>query len=399
MLFGYLSCIKGLKRPVKDYVKSGRLGRVSMLRQVLIKTSLVLAACIFLAGCGDKKQQEPEQADNDIVIEILTDEEKEAEAKPDAAEPELNVSPHIEAGEENPASVETEEEPEPYSEEDFELDPDFDPEEEFGDAVDDKGTAEEKAGSASYKDGGQVYLDPSWEFADFSKINSGCAVYYIADEPRKGIIVGVNAGHGTKGGMSVKTYCHPDKSPKTTGGSTASGATEATAVAGGMTFSDGTTEASVTLKMAQAFKDALLKKGYDVLMVRDGDDVQLDNIARTVICNNAADCHIAIHWDGDGLDYDKGCFYISVPDGIKGMYPVSGVWQEHERLGKALIGGLSDAGFKIHNSGSVAIDLTQTSYSTVASVDIELGNQAGRHDAEYLDSLADALADGIDDFF
>ena len=32
-------------------------------------------------------------------------------------------------------------------------------------------------------------------------------------------------------------------------------------------------------------------------MLRDGDDVQLDNVARTVICNNAADCHIALHWD------------------------------------------------------------------------------------------------------
>lgn len=42
----------------------------------------------------------------------------------------------------------------------------------------------------------------------------------------------MNAGHGTSGGASVKTQCHPDGSPKTTGGSTAQGATYATAVSG-----------------------------------------------------------------------------------------------------------------------------------------------------------------------
>ena len=54
-----------------------------------------------------------------------------------------------------------------------------------------------------------------------------------------------------------------------------------------------------------------------MLMVRDGKDVQLDNVARTVICNNVADCHIALHWDSDGLSYDKGCFYASVPEKLK----------------------------------------------------------------------------------
>ncbi len=100
-----------------------------------------------------------------------------------------------------------------------------------------------------------------------------------------------------------------------------------------MSFNDGTPESSVTLRMAQILKDKLLAAGYDVLMVRDGSDVQLDNVARTVICNNAADCHIALHWDGDGLSYDKGCFYISVPGGIKGMEPVASHWQQHDALG------------------------------------------------------------------
>lgn len=60
------------------------------------------------------------------------------------------------------------------------------------------------------------------------------------------------------------------------------------AVSGGMQFADGTAEAKVTLAMAKVLKDKLLARGYDVLMIREGDDVQLDNIARTVIANNRA---------------------------------------------------------------------------------------------------------------
>lgn len=149
----------------------------------------------------------------------------------------------------------------------------------------------------------QITLDSTWEYADHSKINTGAAVLYRAPEEsgRKGIVIGVNAGHGTVGGSKVKTLCHPDGSAKVTGGSTAAGAMEAAAVSGGMTFQDGTPEREVTLRMAQILRDKLLSSGYDVLMLRDSEDVQLDNVARTVICNNVADCHIALHWDsGDG---------------------------------------------------------------------------------------------------
>ena len=44
-------------------------------------------------------------------------------------------------------------------------------------------------------------------------------------------------------------------------------------------------------------KKQLLKEGYNVLMVRESDDAQLDNIARTVFANNNADYHIALHYD------------------------------------------------------------------------------------------------------
>ncbi len=244
-----------------------------------------------------------------------------------------------------------------------------------------------------------ISLDMNWEFADFSAIHTGTATLYHAKTNRNGYVVGVNAGHGTQGGPSVQTYCHPDGSPKVTGGTTAAGSITAMAVSSGMTFYDGTPERDVNLQEALILKELLLEAGYDVLMIRESDDVQLDNVARTVICNNVADCHIAIHWDGDGLSYDKGCFAMTVPDGLKSMYPVSEIWPEDNRLGESLIQGLTEAGAPIHGNGISPADLTQTSFSSIPSVDMELGNAASDHSEEALRLRAEGLLRGLNIFF
>ena len=239
-----------------------------------------------------------------------------------------------------------------------------------------------------------------WKYASLSKINSGKAVLYRSEAAsRKNKVVCVNAGHGTKGGSSVKTQCHPDGTPKVTSGTTSAGATTAVAVSGGMTFADGTPEAKVTLSMARVLKDKLLARGYDVLMIRESDDVQLDNVARTVLANNLADCHIALHWDS--TKSNKGAFYMSVPNvaSYRAMEPVASHWQQHNALGESLVAGLKNAGVKIFSGGSMEMDLTQTSYSTIPSIDIELGDGASDHSASTLDQLGTGLADGVDAYF
>lgn len=246
----------------------------------------------------------------------------------------------------------------------------------------------------------EVGLDSSYPYASFSKINSGKAIYYHNNSAnRKGKVVCVNAGHGTSGGSSVKTLCHPDGSAKVTGGTTSAGATLAVAVSAGTTFNDGTAESKVTLAMAKVLRDKLLAAGYDVLMIRESDDVQLDNIARTVIANNNADCHIALHWDSTVTD--KGCFFMSVPSNAsyRAMEPVASHWESHNTLGSCLIEGLRGAGNKIFSSGSMEMDLTQTSFSTIPSVDIELGDRASSHSAETLEKLGDGLLAGINQYF
>ncbi len=246
----------------------------------------------------------------------------------------------------------------------------------------------------------EISFDDTWEYGEFSKISTGTAVlYHTNNEEPKGIVVCVNAGHGTEGGSSVKTPCHPDQTPKVTGGSTGAGAYTAAAVSAGTTFLDGTPEAKVTLAAAKKLRSMLLARGYDVLMIRDSDDVQLDNIARTVMANNLADCHIALHWDS--TENDKGAFFIGVPDinSYRAMEPVASHWTGHEALGECLIEGLRSNEIKIYSDGRMAMDLTQTSYSTIPSVDIELGDRASGRSGRRLEELADGLVMGIDLFF
>ena len=346
------------------------------MKQKMVMCLLAGVLVLGIGGCGTQEVEVPEvenveTAEEEPVPEETAEEEGDEQEKTDA-EDQLKEVPTVDDAAESGKTEPEETEPE-----------------------------ETEAASAPvvYEDGGQITLDPSWTYADHSKINSGAAVLYKAAENRKEIVVGVNAGHGTSGGTKVKTLCHPDGSAKVTGGTTAAGATEAVAVSSGMTFNDGTPESSVTLRMAQILKEKLLAAGYDVLMLRDGDDVQLDNVARTVICNNAADCHIALHWDGDGLNYDKGCFYISVPDGLKSMEPVASHWSEHNALGSALVEGLRAQGAKINGGGSMSIDLTQTSYSTIPSVDMELGNACSDHSDSALDLLGNGLVQGVNSYF
>lgn len=245
-----------------------------------------------------------------------------------------------------------------------------------------------------------VILTDNLPYANYSAIHTGAAMLYTNTAANaNGITVCVNAGHGTVGGEKYKTLSHPDGSPKVTGGTMAAGSVKSTAISSGMSFKDGTSEASVTLKEALILKTLLLNSGYNVLMIREATDVQLDNVARTVLANNYANCHIAIHWDS--TTSDKGAFYCKVPNNLtyKAMEPVASTWAKSDLFGECLINGLRSVGRKINGNGSMEIDLTQTSYSTIPSIDIELGDKASDHSDQTLTKIATGLLLGVNQYF
>ena len=206
-----------------------------------------------------------------------------------------------------------------------------------------------------------VNFDESWQWASSSEIHTGSAVLYRAggslEAPgRKNFTVCVNAGHGTAGGEGVQTLSHPDGTPKVTGGTNAEGAVYSTAISSGMAFLDGTPEASANLMTALALKELLLS-----------------------------------------TQSDKGVYFCSVPSdaSYRQMEPVASHWQEHMALGQSLIQGLAANGFALFGDGTLEMDLTQTSYSTIPSVDIEVGDGASDHSQEACAARARGLRDGI----
>lgn len=245
----------------------------------------------------------------------------------------------------------------------------------------------------------EISLKGTEEFFEFTKINSGKSVLYTPTKNKKNITVAINAGHGTEGGTREKTFCHPDKSPKYISGSLSQGAREAYAVTDGTYMSDGTKEAEANLTLAKLTCRKLLSKGYSVLMIRDEDDVQLDNVSRTILANKHAQIHIALHYDNTSSD--PGAFFCAVPDisEYKAMYPLSLCWEKHMALGECIIEGLTQSGVKIKGDGKYFIDLTQTSFSTIPSIDLEAGDRVSDRSEESLEKLADGIVRGIDLFF
>ena len=78
------------------------------------------------------------------------------------------------------------------------------------------------------------------------------------------------------------------------------------------------------------------------------------------------------------------------------------MWYNHyishkdSKLGDAILQGAEAEGVKIFGSGYMGIDLTQISYSTVPSVDAEVGDRASDHSAGTLQNIADGIVRGLD---
>ena len=249
----------------------------------------------------------------------------------------------------------------------------------------------------------KISMDMSFPFATYSVINDGSATLYMVGKnvPNyKGIIVTVNAGHGTKNGSRYKTYSHPDFSPKVAGGSTAVGEVYSYAVSEGTTFIGGIKEADANLMIALLLKEKLLNDGYSVLMIREDNECRLDNIARTVLANEYSDAHVSIHFDTTAIN--KGVFYVK-PINVESylnMEPLKSNYENIIKLGQSILDGYRSIGVKIwKESGMLEGDLTQLSYSIIPSVDIELGDRASEFTEEIINKLVDGLKLGIDIFF
>lgn len=203
--------------------------------------------------------------------------------------------------------------------------------------------------------------------------------------------IAIDAGHQARGDSSTE--------PIGPGAST-----RKAKVAGGATgISTKTPEYKLTLKVAKKLRKELLSRGYEVVMIRTSNDVNISNKERAQIANRSgADICIRIHADGSPSSSVRGAsvLYPSSRNPYVGKLSKSS-----QRLSSCLIKNYCRA-TKFRNRGlSQRDDLTGTNWSTIPVSLIEMGFLSNPTEdrmmqkAGFQRKMAKGIADGVDAYF
>lgn len=207
-------------------------------------------------------------------------------------------------------------------------------------------------------------------------------------KPKK--IIGIDPGHQASANSGVEPVGPGSSIMKTK-------------VAGGTCgVSSRVPEYQFTLKVAKALKKELVSRGYQVVMTRTKNNVNISNKERAVKVNESgADICIRLHGDGGA----------SSAKGASALYPstrnpyVGKLSKKSLKLSKCIMNTYcKETG--INNRGCIQRDdLTGTNWSTVPVTLIELGFMTNPSEDRYMQSasgqksMVKGLADGIDDYY
>ena len=203
-------------------------------------------------------------------------------------------------------------------------------------------------------------------------------------------IVGIDPGHQSRGNSSTE----PNGPGSTTRKAKVSGGTRGTAT--------GLYEYKLTLQVAKKLRSELLDRGYQVVMTRTKNDVDISNKERAVLINESgADICIRLHADG-GAAAVRGasaqCSSASNPY-------ISKLYAKSKKLSEAVLSSYC-AKTGLRNRGVFyRDDLTGTNWSTVPTTLMEMGFMTNVADDRFMASasgqkkMVTGLADGIDAYF
>ena len=221
-----------------------------------------------------------------------------------------------------------------------------------------------------------------------AKCNGEKASFILQVKGKK--IVGLDPGHQSRGNSSTE----PNGPGSSVYKAKVSGGTSG--------VSTRKPEYKLTMEIAAALEKELWNRGYQVVMTRTKNDVNISNKERAQLINDSgADICVRIHADG-GPASARGA---SVLCPSKSNRYVAKLSDKSKRLSEAVLSKYI-AATGLRNRGlSYRDDLTGTNWSTVPVTLIELGFMTNSAEDNYMSSAAGqkamvkGLADGIDLYY
>lgn len=217
--------------------------------------------------------------------------------------------------------------------------------------------------------------------------HAGTGIAYRGSGENAEYVIVIDAGHQQRA-MSETEPNGPDSDEmkaKVTGG------TQGTLT--------GLAEYELNLRVALALRDALVAKGYTVVMVRETNEVEISNAERALMANSAgADVNIRIHANGDADASVKGA--MAVCQTPENPYNAN-IYDACRALSDAVLSAFCESTGILERNVWETDTMTGTNWATVPTTIIEMGFMTNAEDEatmaaeDFAAKAAGGIANGI----